>query len=132
MRHICYVSFAYDWNHVVFAMGLEPDIAQQNNFVVSFNFFKSPLKYGFGIGGIAGKELFVGAHDAIRGIHEPFPVGVIARPSDQRPNRRLRIRTLGHVAREDLLVLHLEAQAGRRRPVGQPKLHDGRQLRTRG
>src|ERR1700674_851915 len=65
------------------AVGFEPDIAQQHNFVIAADLLEGTLQILPGILEIARIPLFVGANDASRRSDQSFAIGIVARPANE-------------------------------------------------
>jgi hypothetical protein len=70
-------------SHVVLAVRLEADVAQQNHLVVTLDFLEGALEQVEGVDGVAGEELLVGLYDALRRAGQAFARRVVAGPADQ-------------------------------------------------
>ena len=89
-RQIADVHAADDRRHVVLAMRLETDVAQHHHLVVAAGLLEGPLEIVARIILVTGKPFLISAHDAPRRGQEPFPVWIVAGPTDERAHGALR------------------------------------------
>ena len=75
---------ADDWGHVVFAVALKPNAAQDDHAVVAVGFFKRLLKNRFGIFRVAFEILFVSTRDARWRFMQPVAIWIFACPEQNR------------------------------------------------
>src|ERR1700694_3109813 len=78
------MSTADDRRHVMLAVGFEPDIAQQHNFVVAADLLEGSLQILPGILEITRKPLFIGADHAGRRSDQSFAIRIGSRPTNER------------------------------------------------
>ena len=78
------MNAADDRCDVMLAVRFEPDVAQQDHFIVASDFLEGAVKIFAGIFEVAGKPFFVGANNAGRRATQAFPVRVIPGPLDER------------------------------------------------
>jgi len=76
---------------VVLAIGFEADVAQHHDLVVALHLFEGALQDLGRVVLVAGKELLVGAHDAVRCAEQALAIGIVARPAQQDADRFLRL-----------------------------------------
>ena len=98
-RQVGDVGAADDRHHVVLAVALEADVAQQNDLVVVVHLGEGAAEQRHRVDGVAPEELLVGAHHAGRRVVQSFAGRVLARPAQQGAHRLLRLRARGAVAR---------------------------------
>src|SRR6516165_1878759 len=77
------------------AMRFEPDVAQQDDLVVASDFFKGPLQIVTGILEITGIPFFVCTSDASGCSDQPFAIGIVAGPANERAHRAFGLRARG-------------------------------------
>jgi hypothetical protein len=77
---------------MVFANGMEIDVAEENDLIVSLG--EDGTEMGAGIFAEAGEKLGVGAGDAGGGLGETFAVGVFADGQEDFTNRALDARVI--------------------------------------
>src|SRR3990167_2073375 len=82
------MRLAHDRRHVMFAMRMKRDVAQQNDFVITADLLESALEIGFGAFFIALEIFEEGVDDALRRVDEPFAFRVVADPAKQLLDRR--------------------------------------------
>ena len=78
---------ADDRRHMMLARAFQPDVAQQDDFVVAVGFLERAFEQGDGVDGITDEELLIGTGDARGGITQAFAVRVIAGPAQQDADR---------------------------------------------
>ncbi len=89
MGQIGDMGLAHERHHVVLAMGMERDIAHQNDVVIAADLGKGRFQHSLGVFFVAREKFAIGVGDAARRIDQPFAVGVISRPGDQRTHSGL-------------------------------------------
>ena len=94
-RQVPDMRLAQDGNDVVLAVRFEADVAQDDHLVVGGGLLERRRKQRDRIFVVSGEELLIGPHHAPGRACEAFAVGVVARPFDQRPHRRFRLRPAG-------------------------------------
>src|SRR5262249_43090705 len=82
---------ANDRGHVMFAVRLEPDVAQHDHFVIAAGFLEGTLEIIAWMILIAGKPFLISTHHARRGRSQPLAIGVVAGPANERTYGRLRL-----------------------------------------
>src|SRR3546814_19348649 len=85
--------------HVVLAVGLEADVAQQHHLVVALDFLEGALQQVDGVHCVAVEELVEGLHYALRRASEALAQGIVAGPADQRLDPETRRGGKGVVSR---------------------------------
>src|SRR5215470_14046613 len=78
-----------DRTHVMLAVRLEADVAQHHDLVIATGFLESTLEIVAWMVLVAGKPLLIGAHHPRRRRAQPFAVGVVAGPANERAYGRL-------------------------------------------
>ena len=74
------MGYAYDGSHVVFAIAFKADVAQDNHFVIAFNFLKRALEKRGWVFVIAAEPLLVGAGHAGWRVEQAFAVWIVTGP----------------------------------------------------
>src|SRR6202007_2932242 len=77
---------------MMLAMRLEPNVTQQDHFVIAADLLECTLQIIAWIFVIAGEPFFVRFRHSLGRSSQPLTVGIIADPSDQRANRVLGFR----------------------------------------
>lgn len=87
----------------MFAEQLEWDVTKRNDLVIPSGFVEGTLQHRFRVFAVTFEPFLVCAGDPRRGIFESLPPGVVAGPSQKRPNcffdltlRWLELVDLGH------------------------------------
>ena len=75
-------------NHVMFAMTLKVDVAQQHHLVIAIGLFEGTREHVDRICIVSGEELFIGSGDSIRRAQQALTIGIVAGPSQQCADRR--------------------------------------------
>src|SRR6476660_7183818 len=83
------------------AVRLEADVARHHDLVIAAGFLESALEIIARMILVAGKPFLIGAHHPRRRRTQPFAVGVVAGPLNERAHGRLRFFT-GHPRRSRL------------------------------
>src|SRR5262249_56048596 len=81
--------------HVVVGMRLGTDVGQEDDLVVASDFFKGPLQIITGILEITGIPFFVCTSDASGCSDQPFAIGIVAGPANERAHRPFGLRARG-------------------------------------
>ena len=81
---VTHVRAADDRRHVVFAMALELDVAQHDEFVVALDFLEGARQVLLGIQRVAAEPVLVGLDHALGRVEQAFARGVLAGPAQQR------------------------------------------------
>ncbi len=68
---------------MVLAIAFEPDVAQQDDFVIAFDFLEGPLQQADRIDLVAGEQLAIGAGDAGGRVAQALARRVVAGPAEQ-------------------------------------------------
>jgi hypothetical protein len=79
-----------DRGHVVLAAGLEGDVAQDDDVVVSADLLEGPLEDLEGILLVAFEPLCIGPSHPSGRVNKPLPFGILAGPADQGADRLFR------------------------------------------
>ncbi len=80
------MGHADNWHHVMFTIGLDPDIAQHDHFVVTVGLLEGAAQNVRRVLLIACEELAVGSHDTVWCSAQTFAVGIVACPTKQCTN----------------------------------------------
>ena len=91
-RQISDMHFAQDGDDMMFAMRFEPDVAQDDDFVIGRGLLESGREQLNRIFVVTGKELLIGADDPLGCSSQPLPVRIVTGPFDQSADRGLRFR----------------------------------------
>jgi len=83
MRQVGDMRAAGNRHHVVLAMALQPDVAQQDDFVVAVGFLEGAFQQRHRVDGIAFIELLVRPHHACRRVEQAFARGIVPGPAQQ-------------------------------------------------
>ncbi len=125
-RHVGDVRLAGERHDVMLAMGMERDIADEDEIVVRSDLGEGAVEDVDRAFAIAAEQLLIGADDALRGVHEALARGIIAHIGNERPHRRLRFLARGlwahrrrggsYVIRQRRLGKRLDDSVHRRSP----------------
>src|SRR5580765_8494351 len=77
---------ADDWRHVVLAVRLEGNVLQENYLIVPADFLEGAAEMNRRILFVSAGIFAPGSRDATRCIEKPYAVGIVAGPTDQRPD----------------------------------------------
>lgn len=80
---------------MVLAVRFEADVAQDDHLVIGGRLLECGGKQGDRVLAVSGEDLLIGAHHALRCAFQPFAIRVVARPFDQRADRRFRLGLAG-------------------------------------
>ena len=80
--------FADDRCHVMFAMGLERNVLEQDDFVISADFLEHPRQMIRRVLGIARGIFPPRPSNALGRVGQPFAVGIVTGPANERLDRR--------------------------------------------
>src|SRR5690348_16649586 len=75
---------ADDRRHVMLAMRLEGDVLQQHDLVISADLFEGAVEMYRRVLGVPLGIFAPSAGDSARRVEQPFAVGIVTRPADQR------------------------------------------------
>ena len=77
------------------AMALEADATEHDHLVIAFDFLEGLLQNQRGILTISGEKFFKGTRDASGSFDQSGSLWIVARPSNNRPERRFDIGSVG-------------------------------------
>jgi hypothetical protein len=78
---------ADDRRHVMLAVRLEGDVLEKHDLVVATDLLEGAAEMHGGVLGVAARIFAPRLGDAPRRVEQAFPVGIVAGPPDQRPDR---------------------------------------------
>src|SRR3546814_14529504 len=94
-RQISNMGNADDRCHVVFAMGLEGDVLQKDNFIIAAHLLECPAEMMSGFFAISLAIFFPGTSDTLGCVEQPFAGGIVTRPANESADCLLHI--FGHM-----------------------------------
>jgi NifU-like protein involved in Fe-S cluster formation len=86
-RVVADMDLADEGHHVVLAMRIERDVADEDHVLVAVDLLEDALEHVARVLAIALVELAIGLGDALRRIEQALPRRIVARPADQRGAR---------------------------------------------
>jgi hypothetical protein len=98
-RHVRHPGLARNRRHVMLAMALEAYATEHDHFVITFNFLEGLLQNQRGILAVTGEKFLEGTRNASGSFDQSGSLRIIARPSNNRPERRFDI---GYVGQTDI------------------------------
>src|SRR3546814_9055767 len=97
-RQISNMGHADDRCHVVFAMRLEGDVLQKDNFIIAAHLLECPAEMMSGFFAISLAIFFPGTSDTLGCVEQPFAGGIVSRPANRSEEHTSELQSLMRIS----------------------------------